>query len=260
MSRSGHPAGLTEREDGAALVGMFPLARGHTLPEHRHPTHQLAWAATGVLRVEIPDQHVTWVLTPSRALWIPAGLAHRTGATEAAAMRGVYLRPARCPIAWDEPTVLGVGPLPAALIDHLARTDLAPDARARAEAVLFDQLDPAAPPGAGPVRLAWPRDPRARTVADALAADPADDRDLAAWSRLTGASERTLARLFTAETGLGPGRWRAVVRVRAALELLAAGEPVGTVAHRVGYRTPSAFVSAFRREVGCTPGQAFAAS
>ncbi len=68
-----------------------------------------------------------------------------------------------------------------------------------------------------------------------------------------GAGERTLARLFRAETGVGPGRWRTLLRMRVALEQLAAGRPVGVVARHVGYATPSAFVAAFRRETGTTP-------
>jgi AraC-like DNA-binding protein len=75
-----------------------------------------------------------------------------------------------------------------------------------------------------------------------------------AWGRAAGAAGRTLARLFEAETGLSFGRWRTNVRLRAAMLLLAEGEPVAVVAHRVGYATPSAFVAAFRRQLGATPG------
>jgi AraC-like DNA-binding protein len=39
--------------------------------------------------------------------------------------------------------------------------------------------------------------------------------------------------------------------------MLAAGEGVGAVARRVGYTTPSAFVAAFRREIGTTPAAYF---
>jgi len=39
--------------------------------------------------------------------------------------------------------------------------------------------------------------------------------------------------------------------------MLAAGEPVGNVARRVGYETSSAFVAAFRRETGLTPAAYF---
>ncbi|ANY09018.1 AraC family transcriptional regulator [Pseudonocardia sp. HH130630-07] len=253
MSRSGLPVHAPDLPGAAVVVSRIPLDRGHVFGEHSHPAHQLAWAARGVLRIGLGA--TSWVLTPGRALWIPAGVPHVTTATEASAMRGVYLWPDRVPDGGDEPAVLGVDPLLAALIDHLADTGLDPGERRRAEAVLFDRLRPARDAG-GPgtaVRLVWPRDPRARRVADALAADPADPRDLAAWGRLTGAGERTLSRLFRAETGLGPGRWRAQLRVRAALELLGSGLPVATVARRVGYATPSAFVAAFRRATGVTP-------
>jgi AraC-like DNA-binding protein len=54
------------------------------------------------------------------------------------------------------------------------------------------------------------------------------------------------------------GRWRTLLRLQAALPLLAAGEPVGRVARRVGYETPSAFIAAFRRETGLTPAAYFA--
>jgi AraC-like DNA-binding protein len=50
------------------------------------------------------------------------------------------------------------------------------------------------------------------------------------------------------------GRWRTLARLAAALPLLAAGKPVGNVARAVGYENPSAFVAAFRRETGATPG------
>jgi AraC-like DNA-binding protein len=68
---------------------------------------------------------------------------------------------------------------------------------------------------------------------------------------------RTLARAFVAGTGLPFGRWRALLRLQAALPRLAAGEPVGNVARQVGYESVSAFVAAFRRETGVTPARYF---
>lgn len=83
-------------------------------------------------------------------------------------------------------------------------------------------------------------------------------RTLAEWGHTIGTSERTLARAFVAETGIPFGRWRTLLRLQAALPLLAAGDPVSRVAHRVGYETASAFVAAFRRETGITPAAYFA--
>jgi len=47
--------------------------------------------------------------------------------------------------------------------------------------------------------------------------------------------------------------------MREALPLLAAGRSVSQVASAVGYDTSSAFVAAFRRETGTTPGAYFRA-
>jgi AraC-like DNA-binding protein len=169
-------------------------------------------------------------------------------------MRSAYIRPARCQISWTEPTPVAAGPLLAELIGYLARPDLEVGRRANAEAVLVDLLQPVA---MTTIEVRMPADDRARKVADAIAADPADDRTLAQWGRNVGASERTLARAFLADTGVSFGRWRTLLRVQLALAALAHGEPVGNVARQVGYYSDSAFVQAFRRETGVTPAAYF---
>jgi AraC-like DNA-binding protein/quercetin dioxygenase-like cupin family protein len=236
----------------AVVVATFPMPPGLVFDWHTHADHQLVWAASGVLTVRTHES--AWVLPPTRALWIPAGLRHETLSTGTATMRSAYVRPARCRIGWTEPTPVSASPLLAELIGYLADRDLEASRRANAEAVLVDLLRPVA---MTTIDVRMPSDDRAREVADAIAADPADGRTLAEWGRDVGASERTLARAFLADTGVSFGRWRTLVRVQTALAALANGEPVGTVARRVGYDSDSAFVQAFRRETGVTPAAYF---
>lgn len=219
---------------------------------HTHSDHQLAWSPEGVLIV-LTDAG-TYILPPTRALWIPAGTPHETRASGAAILQAAYLRPARCPITWADPSPVVVTPLLAELISHLGSDDLASPQRSRAETLLFDLLTPI---HTTTLDVDLPADPRAREVADALLADPADGRTLQAWGGQVGASSRTLARAFLAETGLSFGRWRTLIRLQAALPQLAAGAPVSVVADQVGYRTTSAFVAAFRAQTGATPGRYF---
>ncbi|MGX2996724.1 helix-turn-helix domain-containing protein [Streptomyces sp. JNUCC 64] len=236
---------------GAIVVGAFPLVRGEWFLPHRHPDHhQLVWARRGVLGVGVGD--ASWVLPRDRALWLPAGVLHRTGATRDAVLCGLYFARDRCPLDWAEPTPVAVDGLLAHLMIHLGRDDLTDGARLRAEAVVWDLLRPLP---ATPIDLPLPVDDRARAVADALLADPADPRGLEAHARAVGASRRTLSRLFVRDTGLTFDRWRAHARLSAALPLLAEGQPVSRVAHTVGYATPSAFLAAFRRAVGTSPGR-----
>ena len=49
--------------------------------------------------------------------------------------------------------------------------------------------------------------------------------------------------------------WVATARAQHAVELLARQVPIEEVAVSVGYRSTSAFITAFRRITGLTPGQ-----
>ncbi|MFB9698771.1 helix-turn-helix domain-containing protein [Amorphoplanes digitatis] len=116
---------------------------------------------------------------------------------------------------------------------------------------MFSQLTPLRPYD---IHVTMPTDPRIRVIAERLITDPADSRELSAWADYTHAGLRTLTRLFQNETGLSFARWRTQVRVRAAISMLAAGATVDSVARRVGYRKTGAFIAAFRRVTGQTPG------
>jgi AraC-like DNA-binding protein/quercetin dioxygenase-like cupin family protein len=236
--------------DGFYVVTL-PMSASTRFGQHVHPEHQLAWASAGALTVATQD--ATWVLPPTRALWIPAGLPHDTRASGRALMRSVFVPPGGSPVSWTAPTVVAASPLLAEVITYLGG-ELPPDRRVHAEVLLADLLTPV-PVAALSVR--FPDGGLAGPVARALRDDPADQRTLADWGRAVGASERTLARAFAAGTGLPFGRWRTLLRVQAALPLLAAGEAAGRVAARVGYETPSAFTAAFRRETGVTPSAYF---
>ncbi len=254
MSQDGHCAAARSDDIGAVVVATFPMPAGLVFDWHTHDDHQLAWAATGVLAVR--TQATAWVLPPTRALWIPAGVRHETLTSGSAAiMRSLYLRPAPCPIDWTEPTPVAATSFLAELIGYLESPGLDADQRAHAEAVLVDLLKPVA---MTTIDVRMPSDERAREVAGALASNPADGRTLSDWGRHVGASERTLARAFLAETGMSFGRWRTTLRLQAALPALAAGDPVGNVARRLGYESASSFVAAFRRETGRTPASLFA--
>jgi AraC-like DNA-binding protein len=237
-------------EPGAIAVERWPLGPGAWFPEHRHRVHQLNWTTRGVLGVAASERY--WVLPPTRALWIPAGVAHRTGATRQAVLHSLYVPADRTDIGHGRPVPVAVDGLLVALAGHLARTDLSVPARRRAEGVVMDGLRTL--PDA-PIDLPEPFDDRAQAVAAALHAEPADPRSLAAHATAVGTSRRTLSRLFVRDTGLTFESWRTRLRLRAGLILLAEGAPVSRVAHDVGYSTASAFLAAFRRVAGTSPGR-----
>ncbi|WP_327351087.1 AraC family transcriptional regulator [Streptomyces sp. NBC_01304] len=249
MSRNGHGGPL-------ALVGTFPMRAGTRFGRHTHGVHQLAWASSGTLTVGADAR--TWVLPTTRALWIPSGVAHEVVSASHSTMTSLYLSatPVGDPGPWTRPQPVEVPGLLAELIRHLDDAELDERRRALAEALLLDLLEPVAVTTLG---TPMPADPRAREVAQALLDDPACALSVEAWGRRVGASGRTLARLFLTGAGMPFGRWRTLVRLNAALPALAAGEPLNRVSRDVGYETVSAFVAAFRRETGVTPGAYFRA-
>src|ERR1700678_4534982 len=106
-----------QNQDHAVVVATFPMSPGTVFSWHTHDDHQLAWAAQGVLTVI--TETGTWVLPPTRALWIPAGLPHETGAWGQATMRSVYVSPGLSPVDWAVPTVIAASPLLAEVIGYL---------------------------------------------------------------------------------------------------------------------------------------------
>jgi AraC-like DNA-binding protein len=220
---------------------------------HHHTRCQLLFAIRGVMTVRAHDG--TWTVPPQQAVWVPAGVEHAVHAVQEVAMRSLYLDPGA---AWGLPTTCCVLPVPPLLRELILRVvalgrSYPPDSpEARLVAVIPDELRRLKPE---PLHLPLPRDTRLSIVTSALIADPGDRRDLGDWATQAGASERTLARLFNKETGMTFGAWRQRRRLLAAVERLAGGDPVTTVALDLGYDSPSAFITMFKKSLGDTPGR-----
>jgi AraC-like DNA-binding protein len=213
---------------------------------HEHPFHLLSWSETATVTHRTADRD--WLVPPTHALWMPAGVPHALAVVRGGRGYGVVLSAQHCPVSWTEPTGVLVTPLVRELIVHLDRHPRR--ARTRAETLLAELLEPVP---STTFQLPMPTDPRLRDVTEALLADPADDRDLAAWADHAATSVRTLTRLFQAQTGMTFAQWRTHARIRAALTLLAEGVPIRATARAVGYRKPGAFTEAFRRITGDLP-------
>jgi AraC-like DNA-binding protein len=71
----------------------------------------------------------------------------------------------------------------------------------------------------------------------------------------SGASGRTVARLFRRETGLTYIEWRNSLRLLEAIDQLGQGRAVTQVALDLGYQSASAFIAMFRREMGVSPAR-----
>lgn len=235
---------------------------------HSHPWAQVAISTTGVLRLTVPRG--TYIVPPSRALWIPPGVEHAVTMVEDADLRTLYFYqpPGRCGPAvaraqeepWRQCRVLEVSELLRAVVREMP-TD--PDDGAppppellhrerHLSALILDELR-----RASSVRLGvdLPRDKRLRHLCEAVLADPTRHDTLADWARDTGASPRTVARLFRQELGSTFTQWRQQVILARAVALAAGRKPINQIAAELGYNSPSAFSAMVRRAVGLAPGR-----
>ncbi|PTD97584.1 AraC family transcriptional regulator [Pseudothauera lacus] len=235
---------------------------------HRHAWAQMAISTTGVIRLSVPRG--TYIVPPSRALWIPPGVEHAVTMVEDADLRTLYFYqpPGRCgpDVApdeeepWRQCRVLQVSELLRALVREMpgVADDAAPLSPAvlRREALLsaliLEEMR-----NAHAVRLGvdLPRDKRLRHLCEAVLADPTRHDTLAGWARDSGASARTVARLFRQELGSTFSQWRQQVILAKAVALAAGRRPINQIAAELGYDSPSAFSAMVRRAVGMPPAR-----
>lgn len=245
-------------DEGPGLIVAHPreCPPDHVINWHAHKRAQLLYAVSGVMRVA--TNAGVWIVPPQRAVWIPPGIEHQVQAQGTPlSMRSLYIRPDLLAGLPDTCCVVGVSPLLRELIAAVMAIGRHPPTGSREDRLIRVLLDQIEDVRVQPLHLPMPRDRRLAAIARSLTDDPSDGRTLADWAADAGASERTLARLFHAETGMSFGTWRQQVRLLAALARLARGESVTAVALDLGYASQSAFIAMFRRALGQTPGRYF---
>jgi AraC-like DNA-binding protein len=230
------------------------LSSAHTIDKHSHDDwHQLIYASRGVMTVNTATG--SWVVPSRRAVWVPAGVEHEIEMSGSVSMRTLYVRSG---IAVPLPTECCVVNVSALLRELILRTieigmlNRTIKAHKHLIDVILDQFHELP---TIPLNLPMPADARALRIAESLRQRPGELASLDQLARNTGASKRTIERLFQLETEMTFGKWRQQLRMLHALRLLAAGETVTSAALEVGYDSTSAFISAFKLTVGTTPGR-----
>ncbi|WP_245296888.1 MULTISPECIES: helix-turn-helix transcriptional regulator [Rhodomicrobium] len=242
-------------QPASALAVDYPNGY-HSLP-HYHRRAQLLFAITGIMTISTGQG--SWVVPPSRALWIPPGVDHWFRASGAVRIRTLYVEPSAADAAGlpNRCEAVAVSPLLRELLIRAVEIPNdyewdGPDGFVMRLILSEIRLRPALP-----LNLPMPSDERARKACAAVLSDLAHDAPLESAARAAGLSGRSLNRLLKSETGLSFGRWQRRARLLGALERLAEGASVLAVALDLGYDSPSAFTAMFRRELGMVPSRYF---
>lgn len=226
---------------------------GRVTGSHTHPWPQLLYSQQGAIRADVDDS--LWTVPPRRALWIPAGMPHRLTMLGEVKLRTLYHAPERSS-SWRVPRIMSIsGLLHETILRVCAQQWL--DGRRAIDRLLADlikaELDTA---DRVVMALRRPHDARALRLANRFCTEADAQIPLSRLYAAAGVSRRTAERLFSAETGLSPARWRRAALLSRAVEYLADGRTIDDTAALSGFRSRSAFSHAFRQAYGFGPGEA----
>ena len=198
-----------------------------------------------------------WIVPPTRGIWMPAGMVHQVRHVGDVQMRSLYVRPDAAPGLAANAQVVGISPLLRELIRAAMAVPAAYAADSRDGRLMRLLLDELQLLPVLPMHLPKPVDARLQRICTHLQQHPDDASTLRDWAERLQVNPKTLQRLFARDTGMGFGRWRQQARLLLALEQLAKGEKVIDVALGLGYDSPSAFATMFKRQFGQAPSSFF---
>lgn len=228
---------------------------GHVVAPHRHRRCQFLYSPKAVLSVST-DQGA-WVVPPDHCLWLPAGVEHEVRSHGSLLTRSLFFEPdavadmpARC-------RVLAVSPLMRSLVAEAVDlpAEYALDSRAGLIMALAVQELMRLPEQ--PLSLPIPTHPALAQRCRAFLARPTAHETIDGWAADLAMSRRAFTRLFRRETTMSFTAWRQQACLLAALPRLSRGEPVTVVALDLGYDSPAAFTTMFKRALGAPPSRYF---
>ena len=229
---------------------------GHVHPAHHHRRAQLLHAIAGTMVVSTAQG--AWIVPPQQGLWIPGGVQHSFRMIGKVITRSVYIEPAAARGMPSQCYVLEISSLLRQLLIEAVDLPVEYEAGGRAEAIvnlLLLEL------GAAPrhqLAVPFPANEALAIRCHHFLENPSAHATIDEWALALAISRRTLTRLFRRETGLSLAEWQRRAAVLQAIPRLARGEAITTIALDLGYSSPAAFTSMFKRVLG-TPPRRYAA-
>ncbi len=234
-------------------VRQETMPAGHFFPPHRHDWHQLLYAVSGVLVVDLIGER--YFIPPEQAIWLPRGCQHRVYTEYGAELKSLYLDAGYQGLTSETAVVLQVTPLFRELILTAAAFAVEYPIQGYENDLVQLLLRTLERLERNDRYLPWPVSEDLIGLCNRLY----EQSDSCATSEQLAAglavSLRTLDRRFRRETGMSLKQWRLQLRLMQAIELLNTGQSITSIALELGYSSPSPFIYMFREQFGVSPAQ-----
>lgn len=218
---------------------------------HSHPWSQLSYSCVGIMHIET-DAGV-FVIPPEQALWLPAGTEHQHFCRNKVSYRSLYIDSALSKVLGNKVRPLSIDPLLKSLILEISSWPEDYEETEQTQRFILVLLDRLAMAQSNELFMPTAQDKRLLPIIKALNEQPANKETIEHWALKVGASSRTLNRLFNQNYGMGFSRWKQKLRILKSLELLNSKIPLTDIAFELGYESTSAFITSFKKHLGCSP-------
>ncbi len=203
-------------------------------------------------------QNKSYFIQTNHALWIPPSVQHRWYMPTQTIDRSLHIHKS----ALDQyPTLkqmhlMEMTPLLRELVVSVADLDLQfnQEADKRLGLVLLDRICAA---NSCSNVLPMPQHLKLVELCTSLIGSPHKQVTLGDWSKELCVSEKTLARIFTKETGVNMRTWLNLLRMQCAKKDLETGMQVTEVAYNCGYNSLSSFIASFKKMYGVSPSKLY---
>lgn len=225
---------------------------GRVVADHAHEEGQLLLVLSGTATVTAEKGF--WLTPPGFGVWIPAHTDHGAAYSEASSLINLRLPPSVCTALSAACELVQVTDLLRELAHEVVRLQGQKSevhtSNLMAQLIVHQARRPWT---GGGLFVPHGKDRRLRTAIKLVRSAPGAHIQLEDLARQSATSGRTLARLFTHETGMSFRRWLEYFRVVCAIDRLAQGQSITETALELGYQSASSFTTLFTRVLGHPP-------
>jgi AraC-like DNA-binding protein/quercetin dioxygenase-like cupin family protein len=225
----------------------------HYFPNHTHKWHQLVYATSGVLIVDVIGERL--FIPPENAVWLPCGYQHSVSTEYGAEMKSLYIDSNYQYMPTDKSVVVKISVIIKALILEITLFDVEYNLSGYEAEVVSLMLKTLPRLAQVTDHLPWPKSSELIKMCKQRYEQPGVKTTTLILADSLAMSKRTLERKFHKETGMTIQAWSLRLRYLKAIELLTAGHNITNISLDLGYSSPSPFIYMFRNISGMSPGE-----